>query len=123
MSDLLRERINGLFEGLNWNDGDGQFVWDLLSALRGPDNADEELKWRTTKRLRSALAPQFFGDHAFPLPDKPEEKEFFSSFETRVSNEIYQQHLTAQRHFVNHYARACWAYWKYYRVEKGEEAR
>lgn len=33
-------------------------LWDLLTALRGPDNEDYELKSATTTHLRAALLPE-----------------------------------------------------------------
>ena len=127
MSDLIvRKRIDGLFEGLHWRGllGDsGARVWDLLSALRGPDNDDDGLKLRTSWRLRMALAPEFFSGIlgvSADLPDKPGEDEGLDAFDANLRAAIKKEYPTAQRHFLDHYVGACWVYWKYYHVEEGE---
>lgn len=39
-------------------DGEGGKLWDVLTALRGPDNEDVELKLTTTAPIRRAAFPK-----------------------------------------------------------------
>lgn len=38
--------------------GDGRKLWDVLSALRGPDSQDPILKHRTTEAIRTRAFPK-----------------------------------------------------------------
>lgn len=43
-------------------------VWAVLTALRGPDNGDDAVKWRTTARIRGTALPQLsLGAGAFTV--------------------------------------------------------
>lgn len=43
------------------NHGDHGEVWAILSALRGPDSGNDELKYLTTARIRAVLGLQVCG--------------------------------------------------------------
>jgi hypothetical protein len=43
-------------------------LWDILAALRGPDDIDTELKTRTTARIRSLAFPRTAAYGAEDLP-------------------------------------------------------
>lgn len=121
---MIKERLEVLFEGLNWTDREnedeeeeiaGSLLWIILSALRGPDDDNSCLKFRTTLRLRMAVATKFFnldGINDEPLPDKPQPNETCVDFRYRVHNEIKMSFPDSQEHFLSHYLNACWVYWK-----------
>ena len=119
MTTPIKERLDGLFHGLTWSGGQGEVLWSIISALRGPDDNNTILKNRTTWRIRQAIAPDFFDILGYELPDKPLKNESSYEFLDRVRAEFLKEFPCAQEHFLVHYVYACWAYWKDYR--KGEE--
>lgn len=48
--------------------GDARRLWQVLTALRGPDNGDRLLKLRTTAALRSAAFPRLADKAVFFQP-------------------------------------------------------
>jgi hypothetical protein len=50
-----RKMIKQIVEFLNIDDQATIDLWTVLTALRGPDNRDKELKMRTTSRIRGAI--------------------------------------------------------------------
>ena len=50
-----KKLLQNLVKFLNKADGAAEQVWDILTALRGPDSNDEGLKNLTTGRLRSCI--------------------------------------------------------------------
>ena len=58
----LKEQLDALFKGKNWSEedpdhpSDGNALWCLISALRGPDDGSDILKQRTSLRIRRALS-------------------------------------------------------------------
>jgi hypothetical protein len=121
----IRDRFSTLFVGVSWGEdfierlpASGSDIWAFVSALRGPDSEDTALKNRTTWRIRSALAPEFFisGSSGTPLPpDKPGPTETDrNDFCYRLKDDLKKEFPQAQLHFLQHYAEACWSYWKIY---------
>lgn len=57
MTEKLRNQLNVIQEMLKEEDGDN--LWDILSALRGPDNDDPKwsIKKQTTSYIRAAAFP------------------------------------------------------------------
>lgn len=39
-------------------DNEGAMLWDVLTALRGPDSGDDEVKQATTVHIRAAAFPK-----------------------------------------------------------------
>jgi hypothetical protein len=112
----LRHKLQNLFAGTSWIDWTGgEDLWFLLSALRGPDSQDntqdDNLKIRTTWRLRDAIAPKFFihspERQNRPLPDKPDTGEDRFIFQRRIRAMLQQEFPESQDHFIRHYADAC----------------
>lgn len=104
--------VRRMMAGTTWSQDTGKSAWALVSALRGPDDENPNLKRRTTNRLRAAIAPEFFNVSALdrvPL-DRPEAGEFEGQFKDRVVNQIRIEFPDAQGHFLFHYADACWVY-------------
>lgn len=125
----LKEQLDALFKGKNWfeedldHPSDGNALWCLISALRGPDNMSDILKQRTSLRIRLALHKDFFVDYRYnslydyediELPDKPLDGESNYSFNRRIFGLLRADFPDAPSHFLFHYAYACWAYWKVY---------
>jgi len=87
--------------------------WFLLSALRGPDSNDYELKERTTWRIRSAICESYFiPSRDFGEPDKGTYDEIY--------DRIKKEFPDAQDHFVDHYSKACVTYWYLREAGQGE---
>ncbi len=125
----LKEQLDALFKGKSWfeedpdHPSDGNELWCLISALRGPDDGNDILKQRTSLRIRLALYKDFFVDYRsynlydykdIELPDKPLDGEPNYSFSWRIIGLLKADFPDAQIHFLSHYAYACWAYWKVY---------
>lgn len=93
-----------------WGD---TLLWPLVSAMRGPDSSDEQLKKRTTRRIRNAVAPNYFDyPETTEEPDKPFPHETIFNFCPRIASELQGEFPSAQEHFLGHYAWACWVYWE-----------
>lgn len=54
MRDLLK-RCDGLLTAGRDKDMVDEHLWNVLSALRGPDDSNSDLKWVTTARVRHIL--------------------------------------------------------------------
>lgn len=50
-----RAAINALVKVLNKGDETACLVWDVVTALRGPDDSSDTLKQLTTARIRGAI--------------------------------------------------------------------
>lgn len=56
---ILREALDQIDAILASDDNElSGALWDVLTALRGPDNGSEDLKFRTTVYIRSAAFPK-----------------------------------------------------------------
>lgn len=125
----LKEQLDALFKGKNWSEEDpdhpldGNALWCLISALRGPDDGNDILKQRTSLRIRRALSKDLFVDYRsynsydykdIELPDKPLDGESNYSFSWRITGLLRADFPNAPSHFLSHYVYACWAYWKVY---------
>ena len=89
---ILREiskAVNG------YNNAWGAELWNILTALRGPDNHSDELKDATTAVIRwYAGIPQENSGYAISLPDSEASAEF------RVK--LLKNLKGKDRHFVSH---------------------
>jgi hypothetical protein len=54
----VKSILDGVVAFLNKGNDDSKMLWNVLTALRGPDNGDEKLKENTTMRLRHAIGLQ-----------------------------------------------------------------
>jgi hypothetical protein len=124
-NDGIRTRLAELFFAADWRgpscgSSNGDNLWFIISALRGPDDGNDRLKDRTTWRLRKAIAPNFFQrseyyDHIVYLPpDRPLAGESGGMFRERLVQELLEQFPAADMHFLRHYADACLSYWAIY---------
>lgn len=114
MNDNALKLVRGILSGHTWSDDEGLGIWSLISALRGPDSGDGELKERTTWRLRRAINPEFFvgfSDGPHPRPDKPRAEESPDDFYDRVGGILRASFPDAEVHFLRHYIEACWYFW------------
>lgn len=50
-----REAIDHVVKVLNDGGRESRLLWDVLTALRGPDNDDNSVKHRSTTHLRGAI--------------------------------------------------------------------
>jgi hypothetical protein len=97
-------------------DGAGtRHLWNLLTALRGPDSDDEELKFVTTGRIRAVIGMRPYagssGAVINPLPLRIDQKE------TRLARLASPNEC----HFKNHYELAMIAVRAIYGYELMEE--
>lgn len=108
--------LQALAKGGSWSDGKGgQFLWDLVSALRGPDSGCNWVKLRTTLPLRKLIiGGEFFIDR-FELdsaPLLPGPREDLWEFRIRVraaycaENGITPEQ--AERDISNHFLSHIW---------------
>lgn len=102
--EKLREVLNSIDEMLSkgWDSSSaGHKLWDILSALRGPDNGEDSLKYATTGIIRRKAFPKTFtritglsSTRAVSAPD---------SFEKLA---VRREQANAYDHFSRHYRRA-----------------
>lgn len=85
----LAEILDLIDEYLRYSDVSGG-LWDVLSALRGPDSQDIELKTSTTIYIRGA---------AFPLSAQADRKES-KMFPAQIVHGVKDHHLVSIRDFV-----------------------
>ena len=99
--------------------------WGLITALRGPDDqpnmSDDKrqtLKSDTTERLRAAIlyTPFYRREETLKLIKPPHKLEapdgYLQDFTPCLVEELLAQYPEASRHFLEHYAYACWWYWQ-----------
>ncbi len=70
MSPKVREVLDQLDQVLAVGDADARALWNVLSALRGPDSKDRDLKSATTSVIRYTAFPLAAKDatgHGGPL--------------------------------------------------------
>lgn len=74
---------------------EAQQLWDVLTALRGPDDDDPELKSRTTTHIRAAAFPK--------ARDARRNYHFYASFSTEECPKIFGEMDCLNEHFLGHY--------------------
>lgn len=102
-----RELLDKVVTFLNERDEDSRKMWNLLSALRGPDSENEDVKHLTTSRLRGALGlrecSQFMVNNNPPI--YAGEDNFDTKWEIdRQVKEILQGYQRENYHFIKHAA-------------------
>ena len=70
-------------------------LWYILSALRGPDEGDADVKYASTARLRAVVVPNLARANGATISDKP------------LALLNYSEKLGD--HFIAHFNRACGA--------------
>jgi len=58
MQPNVRKMLDTIDEMLAGDANEARDLWSVLTALRGPDNEDTELKWRTTAVIRAKAFPK-----------------------------------------------------------------
>lgn len=73
---------------------EGRHLWDVLTALRGPDNRDEELKAATTEVIRDKAFGRFVVRHfANVNSDTPERMQYREGMhQTKEYNTAHFEH-------------------------------
>jgi hypothetical protein len=57
-TDVVRSVLKRIDEVLARDDSDSEALWNILTALRGPDSDEWELKAATTERIRTVALPK-----------------------------------------------------------------
>lgn len=119
-----REVLDHMVECLNQGGQESKALWDIVTAMRGPDNGNDDLKDVTTTRLRRVIGLKAaladgdgilynYGRNSFtraivdetgyaPVPRSVIEPQF--NYETGTSS--VPMFGEAQRHFAAHYENA-----------------
>lgn len=105
-----RELLDNVVKFLNVHDDDSRKIWNLLTALRGPDSKNDAVKHVTTSRLRGALGlrecSQFMVSYTPPIFDVGEYGYNYGGTRAAIDMRVSEIH-DGQResdHFLTHAA-------------------
>jgi len=94
MPRTLRAALDEIQDMLDGKSYSGE-LWDVLTALRGPDSRNRKIKYATTAVIRSAAFPKrpceersVFGKDSAKLAKRRK-----SLFETKVDNNHFREHV------------------------------
>lgn len=105
----VKQVLDTLVRVLNQNNDQSRLLWQVISALRGPDAPHlDNLKFQTTAAIRAALGIRFTGivrNSAQPIgADKV--ASYLSSTMAGVAETVHKSFPDVQDHFLAHYAEA-----------------
>jgi hypothetical protein len=101
------EALKAVVEVLNHDDDDSRLLWHILTALRGPDNSDKNLKEATTARLRHAIGIKHCPRYCGPHRPYGSNGALLSTEPLPSSSDVYETVLqSAGSHFANHILKA-----------------
>ena len=98
MSPNVREMLDKIDTFLTGDIADARALWDVLSALRGPDNGDGESKLDSTLPIRRAAFPKVLAMH--------EEGSRFLNAAFLGNNELFDLHRAGGEHYTAHARKA-----------------
>lgn len=78
----------------NLGNYESKVLWDILTALRGPDSGDSELKWNTTAIIRAYTLPILATGNAMVNKEQ--------RINETLSKIMNYDKIDAQNHFKNH---------------------
>lgn len=108
----VKQVLDTLVRVLNQNNDQSRLLWQVISALRGPDSPQmDSLKFNTTATIRGALGITYSGIIRNPAKPFGSEHVCFDLLNTRISvgKTVARSFPNAQEHFTYHYAEALWA--------------
>ena len=106
-SATAKSALSIVVEVLNANNAESQYLWDILTALRGPDNGDVYVKHLTTAALRGAIGLKS-SNYGAIINHNPlvVNGDFFNTCKEVISTLNVKSLLTPGEHFITHYAKA-----------------
>lgn len=99
----LAQKLDMIDEWLNERSNDAIFLWDILTALRGPDDDDPFVKEQFTTKIRTRAFPKTatnsYTDKPFGIPA------YFASPDDDLKIDFAETPFSSS-HFLNHVVHA-----------------
>jgi hypothetical protein len=105
VSATAKSVLESVVSVLNSDTDDAGILWDILTALRGPDNSDDKVKNKTTARIRHVIGlKSSTRSGAITNTEKPVGANQITYFWATL--DAVRTHVSAEPHFLSHYTKA-----------------